>query len=53
MKLLTYTRYLRQKIKFYDRLIAQNAQYHKNPFTYNNGSTTVIWVEDDKGKNEM
>ena len=45
MKLLTYTRYLRQKIKFYDRLISRNVQYQNNPFAYNRQSTTIIWVE--------
>ncbi|MBO7672626.1 hypothetical protein J6S88_04365 [bacterium] len=46
MKLLTYTRFLRQKIKFYDKLITPKTPYHYNPFKNNENSTTIVWVED-------
>ena len=51
MKLLSYTRYLRQKIKLYDKLISGNIHYQKNPFAYNKYSTTVIWVENAEQQN--
>ena len=50
MKLLTYTRYLKQKIKFYDRLVSSYTSYAKNPFKNNTNSTTVIWVENSDDK---
>ena len=50
MKLLTYTRYLKQKIKFYDRLVSSYNPYNKNPFKENTDSTTIIWVENGDEK---
>lgn len=47
MNLLTYTRYLRQKVKYYDKLISKINKYSQNPFQHNENLTTIIWVEDD------
>ena len=47
MFLLTYTKLLWRKIKFYDRLASSINQFLFNPFSADKKSLTVIWVEDD------
>ena len=46
MKLLTYTKYLWRKIKFYDNLAFKSNSFLQNPFDDRNKSITVLWIED-------
>lgn len=47
MRLLTYTRYLWRKIKFYDNLANTTKTFLQNPFLSKDKSMTIVWVEDD------
>ena len=47
MRLLTYTKYLWRKIKFYDNLASTTNSFLQNPFMAKDKSITVIWIEDD------
>ena len=46
MKLLTYTKYLWRKVKFYDKLAFKTNPYLQNPFDDKEKSITILWVED-------
>lgn len=48
MRLLTYTKYLWRKIKFYDRLACGTQSFLQNPFDVKEKSLTVVWVEDEE-----
>ncbi len=50
MRLLTYTRYLWRKIKFYDRLAIKVNSFLRNPFDVQDRAITVLWVEDENIK---
>lgn len=47
MRLLTYTKYLWRKIKFYDRLAFKTNSFLQNPFDDKEKSITVLWVEEN------
>ncbi len=49
MRLLTYTRYLWRKIKFYDRLAIKTNFFLPNPFEKHDKTLTILWVEDEDG----
>jgi len=49
MRLLTYTKYLWRKVKFYDKLVNKTNSFLQNPFAEKDRTLTVIWVEDDEG----
>lgn len=48
MRLLTYTKYLWRKVKFYDKLANSSNSFLQNPFALKDKSITVVWVEDDE-----
>lgn len=48
MRLLTYTKYLWRKIKFYDKLVFKTNSFLQNPFDDKEKSITVVWIEDDE-----
>lgn len=47
MRLLTYTRYLWKKVKFYDKLALKSNPFLQNPFGGKDRSITILWVDDD------
>lgn len=46
MRLLTYTKYLWRKIKFYDKLAFKTNSFLQNPFEDKEKSITVVWIDD-------
>lgn len=48
MRLLTYTKYLWRKVKFYDKLALKSNPFLQNPFVTGEKSITVLWVDDGK-----
>lgn len=48
MRLLTYTRYLWRKVKFYDKLACGINSFLQNPFDEKEKSLTVVWVNDEE-----
>lgn len=47
MRLLTYTKYLWRKVKFYDKLAFKTNSFLQNPFDDKEKSITVLWIEDE------
>ena len=52
MRLLTYTKYLWRKIKFYDKLVCSDNSFLINPFDDKDRSVTIVWIEDNSDETD-